>query len=277
MRSRSAIAAVDGARAGVRVHPGAWLCWAAAATVVTLTTTDPFYLVALIVVCCAVAGSRRIEGPWGRSMRVFLGAAAVAVAARTALVLLGPRDPGSVAAAALEGLRVATLLMVYGAFNCVTDPFALLRVVPRRLHEAALAASLALSLTPRLIEAGARVREAQRLRGIDTGRLRSATALVVPVLATGMDRAVTLAESMDARGHGGRRRTRYRTQPWGAGSWLVTGCAAAAAGIFVTAALGADPSLGMQTSPPAWPPVSGRDVAALLILGLPALLPGGGR
>src|SRR5919106_247920 len=59
-----------------------------------------------------------------------------------------------------------------------------------------------------------RVREAQRLRGIEIGRWSALPALAVPVLATGMDDAMTLAESMDARGHGRGRRTRYRPDRW---------------------------------------------------------------
>ena len=139
--------------------------------------------------------------------------------------------------AALEGARLAALLIVFGTFNAVTDPSAVVRLAPRRFHEPALAASLALSIAPRTIASAARVREAQQLRGIRIPRWRSLPALAVPVLATGMEEAVTLAESMDARGHGRGRRTRYRPERWTAAAVLVAAAATVAAGAFLVAAV----------------------------------------
>ena len=145
------------------------------------------------------------------------------MALRTALVFFGTVDANNVAFAALEGMRLATILVVFGTFNAVTDPFGVVRMAPRRFHEPALAAALALSIAPRTIASAQRVREAQTLRGLRTTGLRSLPALAVPILETGMEDAVTLAESMDARGHGHGTRSRYRPQPWDRRSIVCTG------------------------------------------------------
>jgi energy-coupling factor transport system permease protein len=195
------------------------------------------------------------------------------MAIRTALVLLGTVSAGAVAYAALEGARLAALLVVFGTFNAVTDPSAVVRLAPRRFFEPALAAALALSIAPRTIASAARVREAQRLRGIRTSGWRSIPALAVPVLETGMEQAVTLAESMDARGHGRGRRTRYRPERWTAGSAAAAAAAAVAAAVFVAAAWTGWGDLHPSTIPLLAPLADPALIAAIALLAVPGLLP----
>src|SRR4029453_2064934 len=95
---------------------------------------------------------------------------------------------------------------------------------------------LALSIAPRTVAMVGRVREAQRMRGMHTSRWRALPALAMPVLETGMEDAVTLAESMDARGHGRGTRTRYRPEHWTPGASATAAPAFVAAGVFVTGA-----------------------------------------
>jgi energy-coupling factor transport system permease protein len=254
------------------MHPGAWLVWAGCAGLVAVSTTNPFYLLPLFGAAWMVHAAHRREGPSARSFRIFLLFALVAIVIRTALVMFGPLTEGSVAAAVLEGLRLGALLTVFGTFNSVADPFRVLRLAPRRFHEPALAAALALSIAPRTIAAVERVREAQRLRGIDLARWRAVPALVVPVLSTGMDEAVTLAESMDARGHGRGRRTRYRPDPWSAISTVVVVVAIACALLFAGAGLGGRGGLVPSTFPLSWPEAAPILVAGAFAFALPAFV-----
>jgi energy-coupling factor transport system permease protein len=255
------------------VHPGAWIVWSLGAGLAAMLTTNPFYLLVILASAWAVHAAHRQAGPQGRSFRVFLLVGAATIATRTLLVFVFPASVnlGVVVGALLEGARLAVLLIVFGAFNSVADPFGVLRLAPRRFHEAALAAALALSIAPRTIAATVRVREAQRLRGIHVGRLRSLPALAIPVLETGMEEAVTLAESMDARGHGRGTRSRYRPQTWRAASLITAACGAAAAIGFVGALLGGA-QLGVSTFPLRWPGVTAALVGVAALLGLPAFL-----
>ena len=255
------------------LHPGAWIAWAAGAGLVAFTTTDPFYLGLLVSISWFVYAARRHDGPTGRSFGVFAVAGFVAMAMRTALVVFDTVQPGSVMFAALEGARLAALLVTFGTFNAVTDPFGVLRLAPRRFHEPALAAALALSIAPRTVASVARVREAQTIRGLPTARLRSLPALAVPVLATGMEEAMTLAESMDARGHGRGPRSRYRPQPWTAASAFVSVTALIAAGAFLWASFGGLAQLHPSTFPLRWPQAEPWLLAAEALLAAPALLP----
>ena len=103
------------------MHPAAWIVWATCAGLVAFTTTDPFYLGLVVAVSWFVYARQRVPGPTQRSFRVFAIAGFVTMVVRTSLVFLGTVDAGSVAFAALEGARLATLLIVFGTFHTVTD------------------------------------------------------------------------------------------------------------------------------------------------------------
>jgi len=266
------------------LHQGAWLAWAAGAAVCAVSTTNPFYLLLLCAIAWVVHAAHWVPGPASRSFRIFLLFALGAIAIRTALVALTPLVPnaaplsaGTFVAAFVEGLRLGTLLVVFGTFNSVSDPSAILKLAPARLHEAGLAASLALSIAPRTIQRVGQVREAQLLRGIRSSSLRALPALAVPTLATGMEDALALAESMDARGHGRGSRSRYRPDRWNPASMLVVSAALVAAVVFGIAFFDHAASLSMPSFPVRWPDVSVVLVACELALAVPALVPRGGR
>lgn len=254
------------------VHPAAWLSWAACAAAVAFVTTNPWYLATAIAIAWFVYASCLIDGPTSRSFRIFLLAGLIAMALRTALVLFGPVVPGSVVAAALEGMRLAALLAIFGTFNAVTDPFGVVRLAPRRFHEPALAAALALSIAPRTIASVHRVREAQAIRGLPVSRVRGLPSLAVPVLANGLEEAMTLAESMDARGHGRGRRTRYRPSRWTPAAIAVVVASGAAAATFLAVAFGSGATLHPSTFPLRMPAVDPWLLGAECLLALPALL-----
>lgn len=256
------------------MHPGAWFAWVVGAGVVAIATTNPFYLGPLFAAAWVVHSRNRVDGPAARSFKTFVLFAGVTVVFRTALVVFSPPlSWNGVAYASLEGLRLGTLLVLFGTFNSVTDPFRVLRLAPRRWHEPALAAALALSIAPRTMEAAAKVRESQRLRGIDVKSWRTLPALAVPVLATGMEDAVTLAESMDARGHGSGRRTRYRPDRFGRAAAVTVAIAVAAGATVVALGTMGEGALSVSTYPLRWPGAELAPLAAALSFAAPAFLP----
>jgi energy-coupling factor transport system permease protein len=251
-------------------HPAAWMIWTGGAGVAAFTTTNPLYLALIVAACWFVYTARRIQGPASRSFRFFMLTGVLAMLVRTLLVAFGTVNVGNVVYAALEGMRLATLLVVFGTFNAVTDPFGVVRLAPRRFHEPALAAALALSIAPRTVEMIGRVREAQQLRGIHSTKWRSLPALAVPVLSTAMEEAVTLAESMDSRGHGSGTRSRYRPQAWTGWAFAMATAAALCAAAFGVAAFGGPGGAGLNpsTAPLMLPQV---DIPLLLAIGLLAV------
>ena len=252
------------------LHPGAWLVWAVGAGLVAISTTNPFYLLPLAAsawIVHVICG-RHDDRAW----RVFLTIAAIAVVMRTVLVAFGPIGSGSVVGAALEGLRLGVLLVIFGTFNSVADPSRVLKLAPRRFYEVSLAAALALSIAPRTLAAIGRVREAQRMRGFGSPRWRSLPVLVVPVLQNGLEDAIVLAESMDARGHGRGRRSRYRPEGPSAAAICVAASAAAAAALFIGTGLSGGGDLLPSMTPPEWPDASFALTAAAFSFASPAAI-----
>ena len=275
------------------MHPGAWILWAGCAGMVTFTTTNPVYLAVIIAASWLVYAAQHQPKRAG-TFKLFVLAAVFTLCLRVGLVfLLNPVSdlmraifgglftiPEQVVnvnvlvAAIYQGLLLGTLLIVFGTFNAVTDPYGVLRLAPRHFYEPALAASLALSIAPRTIDAVGRVREAQLLRGIHPRGTKAVASLVIPVLETGMEDAVTLAESMDARGHGRGRRTKYRPQAWALVS-TIAGVAAAVAmlGYLAAAFRFHAPSLEPVVDPLTFPPVNAALVVLAALLAVPAFLP----
>jgi energy-coupling factor transport system permease protein len=253
---------VSGDRLRRPVHPLAWWAWAACLAVAAMQNTDPnpFLLLLIGAVACFVVASCRGEGPWSRSLGLFLRIGLVVVVIRVAIeILFGRRGvPGhvlftlphvplpswaaavsiggavtleSIVTAFVLGLQLAVILVCFGSANSLVSPYRLLRCLPAVLYEAGVAVTVALSFTPELIETIAAVRQARRLRGIPSSGLRGMRGIAVPVLEGALDRSLQLATSMDARGYGRRNETSGATHVLAVGATGV-GLLLAAIGVY---------------------------------------------
>lgn len=190
-------------------------------------TTNPLLLGLVIAVASLVVVARREDAPWGRAFGLYLRLGIVIVVLRVVLRIVfagdagttvlftlpelplpgwftgvhvgGPVTAEALLAAFADGLRLAAILICFGAANCLANPKRLLRVLPNALYEIGAAVTVALSVAPQLAESVARVRRAQRLRGETSGGVRR---VLVPVMADALDRSISLAAAMDARGYG---------------------------------------------------------------------------
>ena len=77
-----------------------------------------------------------------------------------------------------------------------------------------LAAGLATRLVPTLERDAAGFVEALRGRGVEVEGARGRARLLSPLLAGSLERALNLAEAMEARGFGRAGRTRAPSPPW---------------------------------------------------------------
>jgi len=148
----------------------------------------------------------------------------------------GPLEWSVLWTVAAQGFVVVGVMAAFGAFNAVASHHELLQSTPRAFHEPGLVLTVALAFVPSTIATIAAVREADRARTagrvVRRGRL---VRLVIPVLETGLERAVDLADSMDARGFGRGRPT--RTQQ--VAGWLGLGCLVGLGGTVVALVGGA--------------------------------------
>jgi energy-coupling factor transport system permease protein len=210
------------------LHPLAWWGWAIGIGIAVNGTTNPLLLALVALAMIVVVLARRSDAPWARSVRAYLVLAGFVIGMRvifqivigaktgeTVLLALpelplpawaaGIKLGGAVTAEALAGtgydaLRLAVMLLCIGAANSLASPRLALRSVPAALYEASVAVVVALNVAPQLIESGQRVQRARRLRG-DTGRgVRALGPIALAVLADAIDRSMSLAAGMEARG-----------------------------------------------------------------------------
>ncbi len=244
-------------------HPYAWMSWLAAAFGIGLLTRNPFYLLVAVVSIGFVFAVLVHRQPAGGSAAVtatrpavwrpvvrlalYLGLFTIAFNALTShagdyslfsLPASWPLIGGPITLEAIlyglsNALGFLVMILAFSAFNSAVGPHTLLRLTPGFALPAGVALSIAVSFIPETVAAWGELREAQRLRGQRARGLADMQPLFVSLLGIGLDRAIQLAESMEARGFGhvGRAES-ARARRW-AGAGLVAGLILLLAGLLI--------------------------------------------
>ena len=214
------------------LHPGAWWLWALGLAAAASFTLNPFVLAVVGAVVSVVVVARRGDAPWALSYRFYVYFALFVVVLRVlyrivfgggavdgetvllhlpeiplpdvarGIQLLGDVTAVSLLGALYDGMRLAAIILCVGAANSLANPRRLLAAVPPAFYEVGTAVVVSLSVFPQLAESVQRVRRARRLRGDASRGVRSLRRVVVPVLEDALERSMTLAAGMDARGYG---------------------------------------------------------------------------
>ena len=241
------------------LHPGAWWLWALGLAAGASVTTNPMLLLLVVAVAALTVALRRSDHPWSASFRLYLVFGLVIVVVRVALrVLLGggygtvvlldlPRVPlpGWVAGVRLlgpvtleavlgglyDGLRLAAIVICVGAANSLANPKRLLKSMPPALYEIGTAVVVAVAVLPQLADSLRRVRAARQLRGVPGGRVSRLRGVVVPVMEDALERSLSLAAGMDARGYG-RAGELGAAQRRTTGALMLTGLTGICAGTY---------------------------------------------
>lgn len=203
------------------LHTGAWLIWLVAAGIMLTVTRNPVYigLVLLWVGIVLVALGAPDEGaaaPVLSPLRFALVVVPIAAvfnalfvhAGETVLFRLPDALPvvggivslEAVVYGALNGLVLTGIFAAFAAFNQVTPVRALIQLAPRAYYPVAVTVAIAVTFVPVTLRQAAQIREAQAVRGHRLKGLRSWAPIFLPLLSSGMERALQLAEAMAARG-----------------------------------------------------------------------------
>lgn len=219
------------------LHSVTWLVWAIAVMVSLQLARNPYLVAVTLAIVWWVVEAHRRPGAMARAFPVLVGLAVVFALLRVVLIgLTSPGDGGAdtlftlpsatvpgflggftlggpisssvVLQTAIDSLVWIGIMAGFGAFNAVASHHELLGSAPRAFHEPGLVLTVALAFVPSTIDAAVAAREADRARtgGVGPKRGRS-VRLALPVLETGLERAMALAESMDSRGYGRDRAT----------------------------------------------------------------------
>jgi energy-coupling factor transporter transmembrane protein EcfT len=132
-----------------------------------------------------------------------------------------------------QGLRLTAVALAFAAYALLLDHDRLVRSAGFA-RRSVLAVALATRLVPTLERDAAGLVEALRGRGVEVSGLRGRARLLSPLLGGSLERALNLAEAMEARGFGRPGATRASSPRWTA---LDRSALAAAAGLVVIGAL----------------------------------------
>jgi energy-coupling factor transport system permease protein len=234
-------------------HAGVWLVWALAAAACIELAPSPVYVALVIGIASLAVSIHARPGPYARAFPLLLAVGALFAVVRMLLTVATTHGVGDVLfttphfglpqllggftvggsvelpimlQSLAEGFAIVGIMGVFGAFNSVVSHSELVQSTPRAFYEVGLVVVVGLAFVPSTLSAIHDVRDADRARTggriVRRGRL---LRQVVPVLELGLERAITLAESMDARGFaraGASRRDRAAGW-WGVASLLMLG------------------------------------------------------
>lgn len=225
--------------------------WSAACLVIVLASTNPAYKLAVLLAALSAlvsaAGLARIK-------RLLAGIAMVAAFAAllnfvsahlgsTVLFQLPESLPALGGRYTLEalafgvsgGLTIAAAILAVAPFSLVLATDEVVDALPRAMSRTGTAIAASLNLVPSIASSFTDVVEAQRLRGWRPRGPRSWAEIVVPVVLTGVEGSIQLAESMEARGYGSGPRTSFRARSMERAGWTLTAASAAALVLFLIA------------------------------------------
>lgn len=144
----------------------------------------------------------------------------------------------------VAGLRLATAILATSAFLRLADPDRTQALASRFVPRSALTVALSARLAPTLRRDALGLREALRLRGTASERgrraaIRQGARLIVPLVASSLERGVDISEAMVARGYGAGRMTRLPEPVYTADErvGLITGIVGCLIGIALIAGL----------------------------------------
>lgn len=238
-------------------HALVWLVWAVAAGACVQIAPNPVYVAVVLAIAWLTVEGCGVEGPLRRAFPMLLGIGAVFGLMRVALTVLTTHGVGAVwfsvpsftlprivggftvggdietvvvMQALAESFAIVVMVGVFGAFNACVSHAQLVRSAPRAFHELGLIVTIAIAFVPSTLAVLGAVREADQARtggvAVRRGRLGR---LTVPVLERGLEQAISLSESMDARGFARARSTRASALS----SWCGVVCMIALTAAFV--------------------------------------------
>lgn len=203
------------------LDPRVWLLWALTTLVTASSARNPLYvailLLAAMVVGATCAAADRQRAPLSplsfgmiavplstlfNGLTVHFGETALFSLPEWLPLLGGTVTLEALVFGAVNGLTLTVIFSSFAIFNAVTPVRDLVKLTPRAFHEAGVVLSIALTFVPQTARSLQRIREAQAVRGHRIRGLRDWLPIVVPLLTSGLERSMGLAEAMVARGYG---------------------------------------------------------------------------
>lgn len=199
----------------------AWVIWLSVGGLLSIWISNPIYLLLLLIISRLVYFSCRQQETdtwrvpfWRISIVILLfstlfnmltahiGQTVIHTLPTNWPLIGGPLTLEAAVYGFISGLRLVTLLSFYLAFNAIVPVSQLSSITPSALHELGLVMLIAITYVPETARQFNRIKDAQAIRGHKMGGLKTWRPVLIPLLIAGMERAMSLAETMVARGYG---------------------------------------------------------------------------
>jgi len=202
------------------INPIPWMTWLVG-VLVMLSITRNFLYLCLIVLClnmiCVILSKQTnamggLISPFRLTVMITLMASVFNMltshAGETRLATIPGNLPYLSGAITLEalvygctnGMVLSGLFLSFYIIHLVLPTRAFLQLVPRAYHSLAVIAAIAITYIPSTMQQFHQIREAQTIRGHRLRRVSDWLPLLMPLLLSGLERALQLAEAMTARG-----------------------------------------------------------------------------
>jgi len=237
-----------------RLDPRTWLIWGLAASLPALLGRNPFPLVLVLIAALSVRAAWSASSPsiasWSGLVRLTIffaligvvfnvltvrsGNHVIATIPRQIPLLHGDLTLNALIYGLLSALAGITLVLVGATVAASLDWATLVRLLPPGLTTIAVAGSVAFAFLPQTARAFVDIKEAQAARGHRLRGARDLVPLLAPLLTGGLERALTLAESLESRGFGAPVDPGKRPSIW-TGIATAIGLASGVAGAYLFA------------------------------------------
>jgi energy-coupling factor transport system permease protein len=181
------------------------------------------------------------------------------------------------------GLRLLCIVALFALYSSVVDPDALYRMLAPLSEGTALVVAMSVRLFPTTARDAGRIMDAQRARGLalDSGswvtRVRARGPVMDGLLMTSLERAMGLAEALEARGFGRAGRTRLPGVAMRRSDYLVAALALLVLVVGIALAVGPARFAYYPVLPdPARPLDLAFALALAVLVAFPLALEGGG-
>lgn len=226
-----------------------WILWTIVAAVVSVTARNPLYSLLILIITQIVArmfgqetGQRSF--PLARivmiillfsvifnAMSVHVGSTVLFRLPTTWPLVGGPITLEAAVYGFTSGMMLVTMLAVFVTFNQLVPSSELVRLMPRALRDLGIVILIAVTYVPETSRQLSRIRDAQAIRGHQMRGFKDWRPIIIPLLIGGMERAMSVAETMVSRGYGA---TSSANQPLSIQLSLVAGLLMTLIGWFLT-------------------------------------------
>lgn len=218
------------------VHPLAWWTWGLSAATLAILSNNPLDHMTIFIAVFLVLFALRSNGSWVNSIailfrltlfiigfRIFIevifgvhfgGAVLITLPQFQLPNLLGGLTIGGVVglsgitSAFFNGFQLATVVVAASAAAVLVPPNLLLKSMPSAIYEAGLVTVIALGFLPALSSDAKRMKTATALRGKPVKGIWSHLKMLIPLIDSSLNRAVSLANAMESRGFGKTKKSK---------------------------------------------------------------------